>query len=224
MCDRLRATHQRRERTVRPPSSEGRSASTSETRRRLAGVPARQGSGGLAERPRRALRRHRAGGLVAVRRADRDADDGPARGERPHLHPVAHDGAVLPDALDVPHRAQPPPERIRDDLRVLDRIPRLQLAHPAGERARWRACCARPAGARSGSARTTTCRSTSGPWAPRRRTGRSGRATTGSTASSAARPTTGIRRWPRTTTTSTSPTGPRTATTCPRISRTRRCG
>ena len=73
---------------------------------------------------------------------------------------------------------------------------------------RWRTSCATPAGARSGSARTTTSRSTSGRWARRRRTGRSARATTASTASSAARPTTGIPTWPRTTTTSTSPTLP----------------
>ena len=143
--------------------------------------------------------------------------------ERADLLAVAHDGAVLADAVGVPDRPQPPPERLRVDLRDLDRLPRLQLAHPAARTRRWRPSCATPAGARSGSARTTTSRSTSGRWARRRRTGRSGRATTASTASSAARRTTGIPTSPRTTTTSTSPTCPRTATTSPRTWPTRRC-
>ena len=82
--------------------------------------------------------------------------------------------------------------------------------------------CATRAGARSGSARTTTSRSTSGRWARRKKNWPLGRATTASTASSAARPTTGIPTWPRTTTTSTSRTCPRTATTCRRTSPTRR--
>ena len=162
--------------------------------------------------------------LVAVRRPDRDADDGPAGGQRADVLAVAHDGAVLADALDVPDRPQPPLERLRVDLRVRERLPRLQLPHPAGERDARRTCCARRATARSGSARTTTRRSTRGRRARRRRSGRSARATTASTASSAARPTSGIRTSPRTTTTSTSPTCPRTATTCPRTWPTRRCG
>ena len=77
--------------------------------------------GGRAERARRPLRRHRPGGVVALRRAHQHADDGPVGGQRPDLHPVAHDRALLADALDVPDRAQPPPERLRVDLR--DRRP-----------------------------------------------------------------------------------------------------
>ena len=98
---------------------------------------------------------------------------GPARRERPDLLAVAHDGALLADAFGVPHRPQPPPERVRD------RSPRRRPASPATTRTsrasapRWRPCCATPAGARSGSARTTTRRSTRGRWARRRRTGRS---------------------------------------------------
>ena len=144
--------------------------------------------------------------------------------ERADLLAVAHDGAVLADALDVPDRPQPPPRT------GSPRSPSPRPGSPATTRTsrrrtrRWRTSCATPAGRRSGSARTTTCRSTSGRWAPRRRTGRSARATTASTGSSAARPTTGIRASPRTTTTSTSRTCPRTATTCRRTSPTRRCG
>jgi arylsulfatase len=41
---------------------------------------------------------------------------------------------VLADPLGVPDRPQPPPERVRLDLRDLDRVPRLQLPHPARER------------------------------------------------------------------------------------------
>ena len=117
----------------------------------------RQGARGRAERARRPLRRHRPGGVVAVRRADQHADAGPAGRQRPDLLAVAHHRAVLADPLVLPHRAQPPPERLRLDLRDRDRLPRLQLAHPAARTRRWRPCCATPAGARSGSARTTTC-------------------------------------------------------------------
>ena len=83
---------------------------------------------------------------------------------------------------------------------------------------RWRTpsaprCCASGAGTPSGSARTTTSRSTPGRWARPRRTGRSGMASTASTGSSAARPTSGIPTWSRTTTTPTSRTRPRRATT-----------
>ena len=116
-------------------NSRGPSSSTSGTR--VADWDAflpDQGARGRAERARRALRRHRHGGVVALRRPDQHADDGPARGGRPDLLAVAHDRALLADAVDVPHRPQPPPERLRDDLGVVDRVPRLQLAHPAVER------------------------------------------------------------------------------------------
>ena len=93
-----------------------------------------QGARGRAERARGALRRHRLRGVVAVRRADRDADAPAPRGQRPHLLAVAHHRALLADALGVPDRAQPPPERLRVDLRDRDGLPGLQLAHPARER------------------------------------------------------------------------------------------
>ena len=124
---------------------------------------------GRAERADRALRRHGPGGVVAVRRADRDADDAAPRRQRPDLQPVAHDGAVLADALVLPDRPQPPPERVRADRRGRPGVPRPHGAHPDGERGAGRGACARRAGTRSGSARTTTSRSTSGRWAATKR-------------------------------------------------------
>ena len=183
----------------------------------------RQGARGRAERARGALRRHRAGGVVAVRRADRDADAAAARRQRPDVLAVAHDRAVLADALVLPHRAQPPPERLRLDLRDRHGLPGLQLPHPAGERDDGDRAARHRLQHVLGRQEPQHRRSTRGRWARRRRTGRSGWATTASTASSAARPTSGIPTWPRTTTTSTSPTCPRTATTSPRTSPTRRC-
>ena len=49
--------------------------------------------------------------LVALRRPDQHADARQAGGERPDVHAVAHDGAVLADPVHAPDRAQPPPER-----------------------------------------------------------------------------------------------------------------
>ena len=190
----------------------------------LGGVPAREGSRGRAQRARRPVRRHRAGGVVAVRRADQHAHHGPAGSGRPHVLPVAHHGALLADPVGVPDRAQPPPQRVRLDLRDLDRASRATARTSRPRTPPWRTCCAKPDGARSGSARTTTSRSTSGRPARPRSGGRWDRATTGSTASSAARPTTGTPRWPRTTGTSRSRTPPRRGTTCPRTWPTRRCG
>ena len=101
---------------------------------RLGRLPSRPGARGSAERPRRPLRRHGLRRLVALRRADRDADPAAPGRRRAHLRAVAHDRAVLAHALRVPHGPQPPPERLRLDLRDLDRLPGLQLAHPARER------------------------------------------------------------------------------------------
>ena len=117
-----------------PGSSRARSSSTYATPSRLGGVPPGEGARGRTQRARRAVRRHRPGGLVAVRRADQHAHDGPAGRGRPDVLPVAHHGPVLADPVDVPHRAQPPPERVRHDLGVVDRVPGLQLAHPADQR------------------------------------------------------------------------------------------
>ena len=64
-----------------------------------------------------------------VRRADPDADDGPAGEGRPALHAVPHHGALLADARGAAHRAQPPLGGHRRHHGTRHRLPRLQLAH-----------------------------------------------------------------------------------------------
>ena len=161
-------------------------------------------------------------GVVALRRADRHAHDGPPGRQRADLRP----SGTRPPCARRPARCSSP--AATTTRTGSPRSPRPRPASRATTRTsrpsarRWRPCCATPGGARSGSARTTTCPSTRGRWGRRRRTGRSAWATTASTASSAARPTSGIPTWPRTTTTSTSPPCPRTATTCRRTWPTRR--
>ena len=64
--------------------------------------------------------------------------------EMPTLQRLADDGLTYsqwhttalcsPTRSVLPHRPQPPPERLRLDLGDRDRLPRLQLAHPARER------------------------------------------------------------------------------------------
>ena len=177
---------------------------------------------GRAERARRALRRHGQaawspyGGRIEMPTLERLAANGLTYSQ---WHTTA---LCSPTRSTLPHRPQPPLQRLRLDLRVLHRLPRLQLAHPARER---------DARARAARRRLQHVLGRQEPQHAGRRldaglleeSGRSAWATTASTASSAARPTTGIRTSPRTTTTSTSPTCPRTATTCPRTSPTRRC-
>ena len=68
--------------------------------------------------------------LVAVRRPHQHADHAAAGRQRPHLQPVAHHRAVLADPFDLPDRPRPPPQRVRDHLGVLHRVPGLQLPHP----------------------------------------------------------------------------------------------
>ena len=164
--------------------------------------------GGLAERPDRAVRRHRAGGVVAVRWAHRDADHAAAGRRRADLHAVAHHGAVQPDPLVPPHRPQPPPERLRLHRRGGDRLPGIERPHPDGERLPRRGAAP---------ARLEHVLGRQEPQRAVRRVGH-GRleagvaagaaASTASTASSAARPTSGIRTSSTTTTTSTSRTCP----------------
>ena len=114
---------------------------------------------GRAEHPGRAVRRHRPGGVVAVRRPHQHADAAEARRQRADLLAVAHDGAVLADPLDVPDRAQPPREPLRlDHGRARTDSPAPPAACPPSARRSDRSSRT-TATAPSGSARTTTC-----PW------------------------------------------------------------
>ena len=101
--------------------------------------------GRRAQHARRPVRRHRLGRVVAVRRSHQHADPRQAGGERPHLQPVAHDRALLSDAVDLPDRPQPPPERLRLDLRVGERLPRA-TARTSRRRTRTMATVLRDAG------------------------------------------------------------------------------
>ena len=83
---------------------------------------------GSAQHPVRPVRRHRAGGLVAVRRRDQHADAAEAGRQRPDVLAVAHDGAVLADPLHAPDRAQPSPERHGLHHRGGQRVPRRHMA------------------------------------------------------------------------------------------------
>ena len=85
-----------------------------------------------AERPVRAVRRHGAGGLVALRRPDQHADVAEAGGSGPQVLAVAHDGALLAYPLHAPDRTQPPPERHGRHHRGRERIPRCERPHSAG--------------------------------------------------------------------------------------------
>ncbi len=91
-------------------------------------------AGGRAQRPDRPLRRHGARGVVPLRRAHQHAHDATARGRGPHLHAVAHHRPVLPHPVVPPHRAQPPPERVRVHLGGGHGLPGVERAHPDGER------------------------------------------------------------------------------------------
>ena len=89
-----------------------------------------QGAGGRAERPDRPLRRHRAGRLVALRRPHQHADAAEAGRQRADVLAVAHHRPLLADPLDLPHRPQPPPERVQLHHRRLRRLPGRQRPHP----------------------------------------------------------------------------------------------
>ena len=89
---------------------------------------------GCTEHPVRPVRRHRPGRVVALRRRHQHADAPEAGRSRPALFAVAHDGAVLADALHAPDRTQPSPERHGGDHRGREWIPRRERAHPAGVR------------------------------------------------------------------------------------------
>ena len=146
---------------------------------------------GRAEHPadhdrRPGLRRQR-----HLRRRRADAGAGPHRQDRPALHAVPFDLAVLAHACGGDHRTQPPLRRLRRDHRAVHRLPRLRLDHrPRQRHDRPRAQGQRLSPPR-GSARTTTRRPSSTARPAPSTNGRRAWASTTSTASWAARPTSG---------------------------------
>ncbi len=159
---------------------------------RLGAVHAEEGARRRAEHPVRAVRRHRLaawspyGGRINMPTLRQLAENGLT------LHAVAHGGAVLADPVHAADRPQPHLERHGRDHRG---VPTDSRARAAASRRRpppSRRSCRTTATARSGWARTTTCRSRMSPPAASRKTGRSVRDSSASTASSAARPTSGI--------------------------------
>ncbi len=73
----------------------------------LDAVRASSGTGGSTERAVRRARRCRVFRARMLRRSDRDTEHRPDRRARHSLHPVAHDGAVLADAVVPADRPQP---------------------------------------------------------------------------------------------------------------------
>ena len=68
-----------------------------------------------------------------LRRRDPDAGARPHRRQRPALHELPLDRAVLADARGADHRAQPPLGRLRRHLRAGDRLSRLRQHHHQGQ-------------------------------------------------------------------------------------------
>ena len=66
--------------------------------------------------------------MELLRRADPDAEHRPDRRRRRALHAVAHDGAVLADALVPADRAQPHAQRHGVHHRVRERVPERERA------------------------------------------------------------------------------------------------
>ena len=125
-----------------------------------------------AERPVRPLRRHRSGGVVALRRPDQHADAADRLADNGLTYTQWHTTALCsPTRSTLPDRAQPPPERHGLQSRRAPtgspgwrgRIP-PQCAHHR------RRSCRKAASAPSGSARTTTFRSRTSPRAADRKT------------------------------------------------------
>ena len=90
---------------------------------------------GAPERPGRPDRRRGLRLVERVRRAVRDAERGAARGRRPEVQPLPHDGAVLADARGAAERPQPPHGRHGRDHGDRDGRAGLQLDAPEHVRA-----------------------------------------------------------------------------------------
>ena len=68
-----------------------------------------------------------------LRRRHSDTGARPHRSERPALHELPFDGAVLADAGRADHRPQPSLGRLRRDLRAGDGLSRLRQLHHQGQ-------------------------------------------------------------------------------------------
>ena len=91
------------------------------------------------------------GGRIDMPTMQRLADNGLT------LHAVAHHRAVLADALVLPHRPQPPPERLRLHRGGATGFPGSNAHIPLENALAGRGAARATAGTRTGSARTTTC-------------------------------------------------------------------
>ena len=188
----------------------------------LVGLPRRPGARGLTQRAGRALRRHRLRRMVAVRRPHQHADDAATGRHRSDLLAVAHDRAVLADPLDVPHRPQPPLERLR--RRSPSPPPGSPATAPTSRRRtpRWPTSCATPAGRTFWVGKNHNVPIDEWTMGASKKNWPLGQGYDRFYGFIGGETNNWYPTWPRTTTTSTSRTSPRTATTCRRTSPTRR--
>lgn len=128
---------------------------------RLATLPAAHRAEGRAQRPVHRAGRRGLRGDGAVGRRHRDAQHQAPRGERPDLHELAHDRALLADPFVAAHGPQPHDERVGVHRRGHHGFSELERPHPL------RVCDRSPRCSASG-AGTPKC-SGSGTSAPRRR-------------------------------------------------------
>ena len=125
------------------------------------------GAGWVAEHPHRPLRRHRAGGVVAVRRAHRACrrcSTSPTTGSPTRSGTRRHCARPTRSCL-LTGRNHHQNGFACDRRGRRPGSPGYERLHPDGERLRSPRSCASRATTRSGSARTTTCRPTRGTWA-----------------------------------------------------------
>ena len=94
---------------------------------------ARRPAEGRAERPLDHDRRYRLRRLEHLRRRDPDAEPRPDRRQRPALHQLQLDVAVLADARSDDHGTKPSFDGLRGHLRAGDGLSRLQQHHDPGQ-------------------------------------------------------------------------------------------
>ena len=124
----------------------------------LGAVRAAQGARRRTQRDLHRARRRRLLGDELLRRADRDAEHRPDRRRRRALHAVAHDGALLADALVPADRAQPHAQQHGLHHRGGDRLPERKR-----DASRPRTACSRRSSASVAGTRTWSASGTSAP-------------------------------------------------------------